>query len=429
MSEPERIGDYLLADRVGFGGTADVFRAERHGRGGFVTVVAIKRILPHLVADKEFVRAFIDEARIAASLSHANIVSIYDFGIAENQLYLVMEYVDGCSLLSALERLRAAARPVPLRHALLVALEVSKGLHAAHSRVVGGVTAPAVHLDVSPQNILISRHGEVKLTDFGIAKALRSLSGPDAETVESKRGAYVAPEQACGNHVDVRSDIFSLGVVLHEMLTGRRLFEGGQHSQTLTQVFDKEIAPPSTRRPKLPAEIDRIAMKALERDPAARYQRAAEIGRDLTQFLLSTGIDATSPALSELLRPLFPGGRWLDRAETRQLPSSEKLARLLDAVDTGSARSAAADVQTAASSCAPSVSPDDEQSRSRERHVALAKELAAEVRTPSDVRLWLQVALLGKLATLSEQSSSREKVIAALVDAASGELDEHGGAR
>jgi serine/threonine-protein kinase len=424
--EPERIGDYVLAERVGFGGMADVFRAERRGLGGFVKVVAIKRILPHLVGNEEFVRMFVDEARIAASLSHANIVSIYDFGKAGSQLYLVMEYVDGCSLLSILERLSASARPVPLRHALFIALEVCKGLHAAHSRVVDGVAAPVVHRDVSPQNILISRLGEVRITDFGVAKAQGRLSNTQADTVKGKI-AYMAPEQARGEPVDARCDIFSLGIVLHEMLTGRRLFKGEQHAQTLMQVLEKEIPLPSTVRPKLPADIDRIVMKALARDQASRYQRASELGRDLSQFLISTGIDATSLALADFVRQGVPDGRWQARGEATGLSSTERLGRLLDAIDTGPTDSTDPGVRGAVPGRPAAAPPLDDRLRARERYVALAKELAVEVRTLSDVQLWMQIALLGKLATLSEGSRRREKVITALVEAASGQLDEQGG--
>jgi serine/threonine-protein kinase len=372
---------------------------------------------------------FVDEARIAASLSHANIVSIYDFGRAGNQLYLVMEYVDGCSLLSVLDRLSRAARPVPLRHALFIGLEVCKGLHAAHSRNADGVVAPVVHRDVSPQNILISRHGEVKITDFGVAKAQGRLSSTEANTVKGKI-SYMAPEQARGESVDARCDVFSLGVVLHEMLTGRRLFKGEHHAQTLMQVLEQEIPPPSRVRSKLPADIDRIVMKALERDPLARYQRASELGRDLSQFLISTGIDATSLALADFLAHVGLDGPWPTRPEAAHLSSTEKLGRLLDGLDTGPAELTDGGVGGAASGSESEVAAHDDESRSRSRsreeYIALAKELAVEVKTLGDVQLWMQVALLGKLATLSEGSSRREKFITALVEAASGQLDEQG---
>lgn len=425
---PDRVGDYILAERVGYGGMADVFRAERRSLGGFVKTVAIKRILPHLLGNENFVKMFIDEARIAASLSHANIVSIYDFGQTGDELFLVMEFVDGYSLLTVMRNLAERGRPLPLRHALFITLEVCKGLQAAHSRIVHGSSAPVVHRDISPQNILVSHGGEVKITDFGVAKAHGRISTTQADTLKGKI-SYMAPEHMRGEDVDARSDIFSVGVVLHEMLSGTRLFRGVHQADTLMQVLHKDIPEPSAVRLKLPAEIDRITMKALARERGSRYQRVAELGRDISQFLLATGIEATGFAFADFLAGAMPEGSGRASPKKPAVGDSRQLGQILDDLGgsppepaSGALKDelAKARGRPLSGSAGEDTAVDD---RERRRFMEIAKDLAGEVHSRSDVELWVQVALLGKMATLATDSSKHAKLVEALLAAADGRLD------
>jgi TonB family protein len=285
---PDRFGQYELLSKIASGGMAEVFRARRTGVEGFQKIVAIKKILPHIADNDEFITMFADEAKLAAELNHPNIVHIYDLGkIQAGGYFIAMEYVEGTDLRSILRRGRHAGLPMPVPLAVYVASKVASALDYAHRRRdARGEDLHIVHRDVSPQNILISHEGEIKLCDFGIAKADRKVSQTESGSLKGKL-QYMSPEQAWGKPIDHRSDLFSLGSVLHEMLTGERLFRGATDMVVLELVRKAEVVAPSQRNPDVPAALDAVVLKALARDRDARYATGAEMLRDLESILYS----------------------------------------------------------------------------------------------------------------------------------------------
>jgi serine/threonine-protein kinase len=294
--EPVAFGKYLLLERLAQGGMAEVFRAVYRGSAGFEKTVALKRILPVFHGSAEFTTMFIDEARLAASLTHMNIVQVFEFGEVDGSFYLTMELVEGADLGRLYEAARALKRAVPRPIAALVAAEAARGLAYAHDkRTPSGEPLGIVHRDVSPQNILVSYAGEVKVADFGIAKAIGKLHKTASGAVMGKI-RYMSPEQITGEPLDGRSDVFALGTVLHELLAGQTLFAGDNPGQVADQVKLARVRPPSERAAEgviTPPELDRICLRALERDREARYARAAELARDLQTF-----VSAAAPGLT-----------------------------------------------------------------------------------------------------------------------------------
>ncbi len=285
---PDRFGQYELLERIASGGMAELFRARRTGVEGFQKIVAIKKILPHIADNDEFITMFADEAKLASQLNHPNIVHIYDLGkIEAGGYFIAMEYVDGMDLRTILRSGRDTALPLPVPLAVYIASKVASALDYAHRRRdTRGEELRIVHRDVSPQNILISHEGEIKLCDFGIAKADRKVSKTESGSLKGKL-QYMSPEQAWGKSIDLRSDLFSLGCVLHESLTGRRLFRGDSDLTVLELVRKAEVGPPSDANPDVAADLDAVVIKALARDPQERYGTGAEMLRDLEAVLNS----------------------------------------------------------------------------------------------------------------------------------------------
>jgi serine/threonine protein kinase len=278
-------GPYRLLERVAVGGMAEVFRAKRSGVEGFEKVVAVKRILPHLSDNKEFVDMFIDEAKMVAGLTHPNIVQISDLGKIDRSYYIAMEYVHGRDLRSILRRAKERSLRVPLDISAFIVNRVCSALEYAHrKKEESGRPMMLVHRDVSPQNILISFEGDVKLTDFGIAKAASKATTTDRGALRGKL-LYMSPEQAWGKPMDRRSDIFSLGIVFYEMLTDQKPFLGTSEMSILETVRECRVPAPSTLNPRIPEKLEKVVMKALERDPELRYQDAGEMHRDLERVL------------------------------------------------------------------------------------------------------------------------------------------------
>jgi TonB family protein len=279
---PDRFGQYELLEKIASGGMADLFRARRTGVEGFQKIVAIKKILPHIADNDEFITMFADEAKLAAQLNHPNIVHIYDLGkIQAGGYFIAMEYVEGTDLKTILRSGREVNLPLPVPLAAYVAGKVASALDYAHRRRDGkGEELHIVHRDVSPQNILISHEGEIKLCDFGIAKADRKVSQTESGSLKGKL-QYMSPEQAWGKPIDHRSDLFSLGSVLHEMLTGERLFQGDSDLVVLELVRKAQVEPPSRVNPDVSPALDAVVLKALAREPENRYATGAEMLRDL----------------------------------------------------------------------------------------------------------------------------------------------------
>lgn len=319
MSRPIPFGKYLLLERVGTGGMAEVYKAKVAGTPGLGSPVAIKRILATFASDPEFVRRFVEEARVAQRLEHPNIVPIFELGRVGQSLFLAMEYVYGKDLRAVFERTRQRGEPVPLPLACHVLMKACEGLHHAHeTRDAEGRPLGLVHRDVSPQNILASRAGEVKLIDFGIARAANRTGHGNEARMEGKFG-YMSPEQVRGLPLDQRSDVFSAGIVLYELLTGERLFVGTTEFSTLEKVRNVDIQPPSEVAPRVPAELSAIVMRALARNPADRYPTAMDLHDALQGFLYSSGTFFGSRDLSTWLRGVFSRDFEAERVREEQI--------------------------------------------------------------------------------------------------------------
>src|SRR5579862_1434442 len=306
MAEGEQtLRRYDLLERIAVGGMAEIFRAKAHGAHGFEKTLAIKRILPDLARDAEFEHRFIAEAKVAVALTHANIVQIFDFGRFAGSLYIAMEYVDGPDLGRFLKSAVEHDADVPLGAAMHIAMEMCKGLDVAHARRV-------VHSDISPSNILLSRLGEVKIADFGIARAAADapVAGASPAGTERVMGKwpYMSPEQTRGEALDARSDLFSAAVVMYELFTCTKLFRGRDVDAIVESVRTMPIPPPSSRRPSLPPVLDEVLGKALAREPAARYQQASDLLRALLEVSYSHTVVASAMDVAEVI------GRWLPPA-------------------------------------------------------------------------------------------------------------------
>jgi len=306
-------GRYRLCFELASGGMATVYLARAEGPAGFEKLVALKRIHPHLARDRKFVDMFLDEARIASMLSHPNVCGVFDFGDEGGSYYLAMEYLVGETLSKVLRTLhrnadlRSSPR-LPSIAARLIA-DACEGLHAAHElRDPRGEWLHVVHRDVSPQNLFLTYDGTVKVVDFGIARAKDKVHQTDTGTVKGKF-AYMAPEQLHGHDIDRRADVWSLGVVLWEMLAMRRLFKRPTDAETIIAVSNQLIPDPSEVREHVPEALDEVVSRALRRDPAERYATAREMGRDLLRFVASQPDPVGTPDVSEWMEEVFPGGR------------------------------------------------------------------------------------------------------------------------
>ncbi|HZN95935.1 MAG TPA: protein kinase, partial [Myxococcales bacterium] len=305
MKSPILFGKYLLLERINVGGMAEVFIAKAFGIEGFERVLAVKKILPTMAADQEFITMFIDEARISVQLNHANIVHIHELGKHEDSFYIAMEYVSGPDLRTILDRFRAGNARMPIAQAAYIASKICEGLDYAHRKKDGrGMDLGIIHRDVSPQNVLISYEGEVKIIDFGIAKAANRSHQTQAGILKGKF-AYMSPEQVQGRQIDRRSDIFAVGNILFEMLTGERLFVGGSDFSVVEKVRNAEV--PSVREidPEIPAGLEQILYRALAREPTERYQWSSEMQEDLLRFQLVGDTIYSSKNLSVFMKEAF----------------------------------------------------------------------------------------------------------------------------
>ncbi|MFH1808715.1 MAG: serine/threonine-protein kinase [Pseudomonadota bacterium] len=308
-AKPSLFGKYELLERLAVGGMAEIFLARSMSLGGVVRTCVIKRILPQHCANRHFVSMFIDEARIMIGLDHPNVVKLLDFGQIAGSYFMALEYVNGFDLVTVLRKVSQAGNGVaPLAAAYLVR-GMASGLHHAHCLCDHlGRRLGVVHRDISPHNVLISFVGDVKITDFGIAQAKNKLTHTMPGTVMGKF-AYMSPEQAMAEEIDHRSDLFSLGVVLHEMLSGQRLFGADSPVQTITKVLEATIEPPSWINAGVPSVLDQVTMKALKRDVQHRFQSGAEMAQSLEAYLQQNEYDQSSFAD-------YLGG--LDLAEERE---------------------------------------------------------------------------------------------------------------
>jgi serine/threonine-protein kinase len=293
---------YRVIERLEAGGMAEVFKGEQASVQGFKKQVAIKRVLPHLAQNRNFIAMFLDEARLGARLNHANIVTVFDIGAADNTFFIVMEFVDGCNLKAIIEHYRQQGKRVGLKESIFITMEACKGLAFAHDLTDDdGKLLNIVHRDVSPPNLLLSKRGEVKVTDFGLAKATTQLEKTDPGVVKGKF-SYLSPEAALGQPVDARTDVFALGILLWEMLAGRRLFLGESDFATVKLVQQAQVPSLSRINPEVDAELERVLGKALEKDLSARYQTALEFQDALAGYLFAHKLKVTSQDLGRLVK-------------------------------------------------------------------------------------------------------------------------------
>lgn len=301
----QSFGEYWLLERLAVGGMAEIFKAKQTGARGFEKIIVIKKILQHLSEDPEFVEMFEDEAKIAARLTQQNIIQIYELGEVNNQLYIAMEYVDGKNLRDLTRAIQGKNLHLSIEQCVFIVTEVLKGLDYAHRKSdSSGVPLDIVHRDMSPQNIIVSYEGEVKILDFGIAKAASKISKTEAGVLKGKF-SYMSPEQASGRPIGQTSDIYACGVILHELLTSERLFRSKSDMETLEKVKAGVVLPPSEKNELIPPELDRIVLKALAKDESRRYQTASEMMLDLNRFAFDQKYTYSSQDLAAFLKSLF----------------------------------------------------------------------------------------------------------------------------
>ncbi len=342
------MGDrYRITGRIDKGGMAEVFRGVAESIAGFKKSVAIKRVLPHLAQNESFVAMFLDEARLSLNLQHANIVHVFDIGKSANSYFLVMEFIDGCNLKAIIEHIQSTGRLMEVAQAIYIAIEACKGLNYAHNvrNPETGEPLHIVHRDISPPNLLLSRMGEVKLVDFGLAKANSQLEETDQGVVKGKF-SYLSPEAATGTEVDARADIFAVGIMLWEMFTGRRLFYGKTDYETIQQVRQARIPSIAALNPSIEPELEAVVRKALARDPRDRYQEAADLGDSLSQYLFSRQMKVTARSIAALVNTVRDGGKTKNEKSLVDALIAEETAKLTSLVD------------AAASPAAPDKSPE-----------------------------------------------------------------------
>lgn len=300
-----RFGKYTLLNRIAVGGMAEIFLARQEGLEGFEKTICIKRIRPHLSSQASFVGMFLNEAKLAAQLNHPNIVQIYDLGRIADSYFIAMEYIGGRDMSRIVPKAERANIPFPMIYALRIASSACEGLYYAHTKADAfGNPLSVVHRDVTPENILVSWDGTVKIVDFGIAKATTQIEQTRAGEIKGKL-SYMSPEQAMGKQLDSRSDIFSLGAVIYEWVTGYKLFTGENEMAILKSIIDGKIYPPSYFKEDVPEAVERILMRALEKDRDKRYQTAWEMQFDIDTYLAGSEFTPSNIHLSNFLKQIF----------------------------------------------------------------------------------------------------------------------------
>jgi eukaryotic-like serine/threonine-protein kinase len=297
---------YHVVSKIAKGGMAEIFLALQQGEEGFQKPVVLKRILPALAADPKFVRMFVDEAHIASTLNHSNLVQVLDLGRSGGQYFLVLEFVDGWSLEQIRRRAQQAKMKLPIPLALTIVSALCRGLAYVHTRERDGQPLGIVHRDVTPQNVLISQHGEVKLADFGIAKAI-GKSEKSATGIIKGKFAYMSPEQSQAHPLDARSDLFSVGTVLYLLTTGRKPFDGKTDADVIMQVRRARPEKPSTVVRDLNPDVERLINRALRANPGKRWQSAEQMADKIDAILVKLG-EPSGPA---------PLKRWLETLSAR----------------------------------------------------------------------------------------------------------------
>lgn len=335
LTQPTKYGPYLLLERVSLGGMAEVFKAIEFGVDGFERLVAVKRILPHVAEDEEFITMFKDEARIAVQLQHGNIAQIYSLGHEADSFYIALEYVAGQDLRTVFERCRKQGSTIPVPHCCFIMTRVCEGLDYAHNKKSAqGEPLNIIHRDVSPPNVLVSYEGAVKLCDFGVAKAAGRVSQTQAGILKGKFG-YMSPEQVKGQDLDRRSDVFAAGVCLWELLTGRRLFHGDTDFSTLEKVRAGDVPIPRTINSDIPEALEEIIMDALAVDPDQRIPTASKLQERLQAFLYEKYRMFSRKQLADWMRIHYASE--IEAEKSRERERREEVERFKKTMSAGSA--------------------------------------------------------------------------------------------
>ena len=302
--EPKQFGKYQLLDKIAVGGMAEMFRAKLTGAQGFEKLIAVKKILPNLSGEENLVTAFIDEAKLAALLHHENIIQIYDFGRMDGQYFIAMEYLFGKDLRTITRMARKKDLALGMENILYIISRICAGLDYSHNlKDLQGKPLNIIHRDINPQNILITYEGQVKIIDFGIAKAASHNTQTKENLIKGKL-AYMSPEQANGQKIDHRSDIFSTGIIFYELLAARRMFSG-ETMHVLSLVREAQYDPPEEVIPDLPSKLNAILRQALAKDPDDRYKNAGDMLADIEEFMLELSLHPNARNFTGYMKELF----------------------------------------------------------------------------------------------------------------------------
>jgi uncharacterized protein (TIGR02265 family) len=320
----ETFGRYQLIQKLATGGMGQVYLARQQGPVGFEKLMVVKRVLPHLAEEDEFIQMFFDEARIAAHLNHPNIAQIYDLGEVQGVYYIAMEYVHGESVRAVNARANLDRGGMPLALKCRILADAAAGLDFAHrAKSASGVPLGLIHRDVSPQNVLVGFNGSVKLIDFGVAKARNKVSHTLTGAIKGKY-AYMSPEQARGETLDPRSDVFGLGIVFYELLTSSRLFKRDSDTETMKAVVGAKVLPPSSLVKGVPKVLDNIVLKALAKNRKDRFQTAGDFLLEIEDFLIRQRLPSTNAHLAAFMQDLY--GDFLAAAKAANEPSQVTMA-------------------------------------------------------------------------------------------------------
>ncbi len=317
LAPDAEFGSYYIVRPIGGGGMARIYLAKTRGLAGFEKYLALKVINPEYATEERFIRMLIDEAKITVGLSHVNIAQVFDLGHVDGIYYIAMEYVDGLDVLELVNGLHTLGERLPIEAVAYIGRQICSGLHYAHTRKdKAGKAQNIVHRDISPQNIIVSRNGEVKVVDFGIAKAAGMTTKTQAGVIKGKVN-YMAPEQAMGQKADARTDLFSAGIVMWEMLTSQMVYNSNNMGELVAAVRKADIRSPASVRPEVPSGLDGIVMKALAKRVEERYQNAHQLQVELTKFLSATSPDYGGTKLAALVERVTKGEAAIDGTVSR----------------------------------------------------------------------------------------------------------------
>jgi len=347
---PRQIGKYELVSRLSSGGMGEIYLARQYGIEGFSKLVAVKTLQPHLADDQEFITMFLDEARLAARLIHGNIAEIYDLVFNDGDYYIVMEYVQGEDLETILNTCTEKNQEFPNQLAVRIIEQICEGLQYAHTKTdVDGNPLKVVHRDISPPNIMVTYNGTVKIIDFGIAKAITNRQTTRTNVIKGKH-SYMSPEQCSGQEIDSRSDIFSLGIVFWELVTGRRLYNYSTEIQTQREIAQGVVTHPSSVDKKISDSLEEIVLKALRKSPQLRYQTAYELQSELEAYLELRGLHCSAPHLATFMQELFQD-RQANQEQVKICTSTECQTKSIRLTDIRKARELQTGVRPSSGNC------------------------------------------------------------------------------